>query len=165
MNPCSQHRIQCAEKPRELLAQIGIALAVPEGLNGVLLVLRAEVADDQLLCPIGGIQHQCPAHVLGNRHFLDHGEHFLPRLRFLDAAHIHVRCAALGVDEERLGEFGGKTGLSDAFSSVDDHLLSAVNFPFRNVQHDLFPPYLIRRLRPLGSKRAPGTSPPPLNAS
>ena len=76
-----------------------------------------------------------------------------------------MRRAALGVDEERIGEFGGKAGLANPLRAVDDHLLGAVNFPFRDVEHDASPFYLIRRLRPLASKCAPGTSLPLLRAS
>ena len=147
--------IQGGEQPGELLGHIGVALAVAKTLYGVLLVLVAEIGGDQLLCPVGSVDDQGLADPGRGGDFFHDGEQLLPGLGLVDTADIHVRRAALGVDNDGIREPGGKARLSDSFRPVDDYLLGTIDFSFGNVQH-VFSPYLSEYERSSTSAQ-PGT--------
>lgn len=114
--------IESGKQPAELLAENRVALAVAETLDGVLLVFLADIGDAECLRPIRRVQHECLADIRISRDLADDGEQFLPGLRPVDTAHVHVRGAALGIGEERFRERGGKGRLADALAPVGDHL-------------------------------------------
>ena len=114
--------IESGKQPAELLAENRVALAVAETLDGVLLIFLADIGDAERLCPIRRVQHERLTDIRISRDLADDGEQFLPGLRPFDTAHVHVRGAALGIDEERFRECGGKGRLADALAPVGDHL-------------------------------------------
>ena len=80
------------------------------------------MSDAESLRPIRRVQHERLADIRIGGDLVHDGEQLLPRLRFVDTAHVHVSRATLGINEERFRESGGKGRLADALAPVGDHL-------------------------------------------
>ena len=116
------HGVECGKQPAELLGEVGVALAVTETLDGVLLVLLAYMGDAERFRPIRRIQHERFADVWIGGDLVHDRNQFFPGLRSVDTAHVHVSRAAFGINEERFRERGGKGRLADTLAPIGDHL-------------------------------------------
>ena len=118
------------EHAAELLQGELPALAEAQRLHGVPLVLRAQLGAQQALGPVGGVEHQRAARAL-RRHVAQQALERRPALRGLRSGHVVALGAALGVDEQGVGELRGQRRLADALDAVDHDFLGLLRGPAR----------------------------------
>ena len=114
--------IERIQQAAELLHQIGVALAVAELLDALFLCLVADVAAAQQLRPVHRVNDERAAQARVGNALLDQTEQHDPAGRLRRTGDVHVLCAALGVDEQRIRELCGKRRLADALRTVHDNL-------------------------------------------
>ena len=71
VHAASDHHVQRIQESSEFFADVGVALAVAESLDGRLLILVEDMDDCQLLGPVGSIENEGLADVLRYSDFLD----------------------------------------------------------------------------------------------
>ena len=118
--PGVQHFFQGIQQLAELFFRVSIALAVPEILNALDLGAGADGVNAEPFGPVGGVDHQGAAgHIaaadLGN-FIQQHG----PAGGRGQAGNVQPLGAALGVNEYRGGELGGKSAFADALRPVQN---------------------------------------------
>ena len=135
MNACADDPVQRPEERGKLFCQVGMAFAIAKVLKTGFLVLGTHMADRQLLCPVSGVDHQAAADIGGHGYFVQNVHQLHPCAGFRNSADIHMGGAALGVDEQRVGEHCREGTLADTFAAIQHNLLRSGNSAVRNLQH------------------------------
>jgi len=106
------------EEAGELLGQNDPALAIPEVLDAVLVRLPAQVLDQPLFQPVGGVDDQRLERMVRLRELGDRGADLVPGRSGIEPDDVEVVGAAFRIEEDRLRQTARQRRLADAFGSV-----------------------------------------------
>ena len=127
VHPAPDQGVQRCEKFGEFLCQDNVAFPITKILDGIFVRFPADMLGQTFFRPIAGIQNQRFELVRSSGEVSDRPGDVLPSGDIRESGDVEMRSAALGIEEDRIGELACEGRLADAFRAVDDCFLGPTN--------------------------------------